>query len=559
MFVKRLLLRGMIALTVVLMGCQSTPSKDTPGSVNSQQNVKAEKSSRFAKKAEEIRKFRSAAGVRADAMEEDIDRLLDPIDNPDTNFQGRFKTSLSEMDVRQKGLKSLEKHSKRSVGAVAPRYNPLDEKLISINVGNEELRSLLRILAEEAGVNLLLSPELTSQSHRLTVTFTETPISTVFEELMRITDLYGRIDGNVMRVDPLQEATFKVGFLDATLTAEFGSGGDVLGASGGKGLSGKFSVSGKGPAEKSPYERLRLMVEEVVGEDDLLVIDPMSGTLQINSKPSVVRMVAELVERFKSAEKRQILIEAQILEVTLNNDYQAGINWGALRSEFSVTQGIAQGISSLGNMASVNNPLVALGEIASGGLGSLQVGYAGNRVSALFNMLKQYGDVQVVSNPTIRAKHAVPALISVGQSLSYINSTETKTDDETKKTTSIYKTAKLFQGLMIGVVSFIHEDGHISLVVNPLKSDVNVSNQVATSAGDLITLPVVDLKSISTMLEMQSGETVMLGGLIDRSESKNQGGVPVLSDLPLIGALFTSRADSHSARELVLLLKATVL
>jgi type II secretory pathway component GspD/PulD (secretin) len=123
------------------------------------------------------------------------------------------------------------------------------------------------------------------------------------------------------------------------------------------------------------------------------------------------------------------------------------------------------------------------------------------------------------------------------------------------------QTSQVFDGLMIGVVPFIDIDGNISLSVHPVQSKVDpLSLQLVSAGGDTrITLPVVDLKSMVTQLKVRSGDAVILGGLIDQTDARSSVEVPALGRIPILGNLFRQRANEDSVRELVLVLKVTLL
>jgi type II secretory pathway component GspD/PulD (secretin) len=180
-------------------------------------------------------------------------------------------------------------------------------------------------------------------------------------------------------------------------------------------------------------------------------------------------------------------------------------------------------------------------------------------ISAAIRALETFGDINIVSNPSIRVKHAKPAIISVGTSISYIKSTSTTIlDGVSRDLVSAVETAKVFDGLILGVVPFIQDSGKISLLINPIKSDVDKESLVLVDVGtQQVTLPVVNIKEVNSTITLNSGDAIILGGLIDNRDVLIDRGVPGLSAIPGLGYLFKDQFIRNENRELVIILSVT--
>jgi MSHA type pilus biogenesis protein MshL len=186
-------------------------------------------------------------------------------------------------------------------------------------------------------------------------------------------------------------------------------------------------------------------------------------------------------------------------------------------------------------------------------------------IDAVINALDQFGDTRVVSNPSIRSKHSKPAIISVGTSFSYKKSIETtRTSNGTSEDLSTQvEVSTVFDGLILGVIPFIEEDGHISLLINPIKSDVDRASLEPESVGGAgsglsISLPRVLVKEISTTISLSNNEVAVLGGLFDRRKVSTDSGVPGLSKIPVLGYLFKNKVETEETRELVIILSVSL-
>ncbi len=431
-----------------------------------------------------------------------------------------------------------------------PQYNPLEDHVVSFSMVEEDLQLVLYSLAQSVGMNLIIDPAITAEKRLITLNFQNVSAATVLKEILSTFDLHYEIQGNVIRIMPLKEKFFKLNFLDTNVQMAFDVGGDVLGAGESEaatGLSGNFKVSGTGSKKGNAYDLLEQMLQRVMTEQGRYSLNRITGTLYVKDTPGVIKAVARIVNHLRDVQARQILIEARIIEVSLADNYAYGIDWEILRRE---TKGVTK----------LNAASWALGRglVLSGVYGSFDIDVA-------IDALKIFGDTKIVSNPIIRSKHGQPAIISVGTSISYKKSVSITTafvGEETRDTTEV-EVSTVFDGLILGVIPFIDENGKITLLINPIKSDVDPESiepvPVSDNAVDSISLPRVGIKEMSTTISLNSGDVIFLGGLIDRHKQKEARGVPFLSSIPLLGYLFKNESNRDQTRELVIVMSVKVI
>jgi len=448
---------------------------------------------------------------------------------------------------RRNIVRSLEKRTlkKLNVAPVMPKYNPLEDHIVSFSMIDEDLNTVLYSLAQSAGMNLIIDPGVTKEKHVLTLNFQDVSAATVLREILKAYDLYYEIDQNVIRIRPYQEKVFKLNFLDTNVNVGFDVGGDVLGASETEspaGLSGNFKLTGKSVNQSNVYDLIDKMIQKLRSQNGRYSLNRISGTLYVRDRPQVIAAVSRMINHLKEVLNKQILIEAKIIEVSLSDNYSYGIDWNMLREEMGKTTRLDSAAWSLTS-----------GLVLSGISKSFDI-------EATIDALKTFGHTRIVSNPVIRCKNGRPAVISVGTSITYkkdVSVTTTSFSDESQNTTDV-EVSTVFDGLVLGVVPFVDEDGDISLMINPIKSDVDPDSikavQVDTNSNESISLPKVGIKEISTTISLHSGDIVFLGGLIDRHRQKVKKGVPFLSSIPLAGYLFKNDVYRDETRELVIVL-----
>jgi len=496
---------------------------------------------------------------------------------------------------------------------VAPKFDPLEAVNVTVDTDDGDAQLVLRAIAKQANMNLMLSPDLSQFKRTISMHLKDVSARVVFDQTLSQLDLYGEVVGSILMVRPYQEKIYKLDFLQTAISVDFTAGGDVFGAnnisggggsgsggggsSGGGGgnggniLRGDFTLTGTSGQNSDPYEQLEQMLNTIVGKHEgaakpakpgllsssmpevsgrpMYALNRMTGTLFVRGKPSQVQAVTRLVNLYKNVLQRQILIEAQILDVSLNDTHQYGVDWSLLRNRVASSY-TGSGGQQLGGVDSfipgATNPprTVTLPPINTGAIGrSFGLAYAGNTFDVALNLLRQFGTVRVLSNPTLRAKNAHPALINVGTNTRFVSQSAVTINNlgGSATTTANVVTDSVFDGVMVGVIPFIGDDGIINLTIHPIETEVDANSLVLqdVGAGNRISLPVVDFKGMTTSLSLRDGDTVMLGGLIDEKAASGGDGLPWLSRLPGIGSLFGARNHNSTTRELVIVLTVHIL
>ncbi len=453
--------------------------------------------------------------------------------------------------LEKKAVKILD------IEPVMPVYNPLDDHTVSFSMIDEDFQVVLFSLAKAVGMNLILDPEFSVEKRLITLNFDHVPASTILNEILKSFDLYYEIDQNVIRIKQMEERFFKLNFLDTSLTSSFNVGGDVLGVGDVStgGLTGSFNISGESSKSGNVYDLVEEMLKRVKSPKGKYSLNRISGSLYVKDTPAVLQSIAAMINRLKETLGRQILIEARIIEVSLSDGYKFGVDWRYLRDSLAQS-------TKLDNISWRLDAGLVINEGTAKGVSTLSTA---NSFSAVINALKTFGNAKIVSNPSVRAKHGQPAMISVGTSFTYKESVETTTTNYSGATSNQYttqvETSTVFDGLILGVISFIDDDGMITLLINPIKSDVDPASlePEALGGGDSISLPKVSIKEISTTINLHDKDVVVLGGLIDRRRITKQEGLPLLSRIPFLGQLFRKDFETQEARELVIVLKVSLI
>ena len=290
----------------------------------------------------------------------------------------------------------------------------------------------------------------------------------------------------------------------------------------------------------------------LVGKDDV-VVNPMAGTVTVLGTQHEQRLVQQYLDEVSAAVQRQVLIEATIVEVTLKNQYRAGINWNSL----------VQGL----NGWAVNTTANAASALANTLTPFATISYTNSNwnFQALLGLLESYGKTKVLSSPKLMALNNQTALLKVVDNLVYFTIQGTTTSTVNVGTTATFTTTPhtVPVGVVMSVTPQINENGVITLTVRPTITRVvsYVNDPNPTLAQDHIQsqIPVIQAREMESMLQVRSGQTVVLGGLIQDDASQARDGLPVLSRPSGVGALFGQHERSDTQTELVIFLRPTVI
>jgi MSHA type pilus biogenesis protein MshL len=482
----------------------------------------------------------------------------------------------------------------------APTYDPLEGKTISVAISNGTISQILTAFSDAAKVNLIVEPAVVQQGSRTDMYLKDVSLREAFNELLQSYDVSGEIRNQTMRIKLQEEKLFSLNFLNITTQMSLNSGGNVFGSNGASSnsaIAGNLSMSATAGTRSDPYSEIENNLRAIMGQaspepapangKDVLnpiqvqqpnqrqsfTLNRTSGTLFVKARPSQMRSVERLIKQTQDMLTRQVYIEAQIIDVQLGDGYQFGIDWTQLRSNLALNFGsqaldLLGGSTTLPNSGSANPPssvtipsrLVGASAGSTGG----GVAYQNGSGTTVINALRSFGNLRVLSNPNIQVRNGTPAMLSVGTSERYVSkssSAENNIGGSSSTTSSEVQTDAVFSGVMVGVLPMINEDGRIELLINPVQSEVDAESLALVSVNDTnrVSLPKVAYKGLTTTLNLNDGDVIVVGGLIDQKSSGSNAGLPFLSDVPLFGKLVTKESNQGSSRELIIVLRVRIL
>jgi len=447
----------------------------------------------------------------------------------------------------------------------------------TVIVNQVPVRELLFSMARDARLNLDIDNNIKGN---VTMNAIDQTLPQILERLSRQVAIHYRLEDETLHVmmDKPYLQLYDVSYLNMSRTSsgsvevstEITSTGS--GAGEGSKTGGNNSSSAvENKSENEFWKTLVLNVANILGEemksakgDEIynnkkILVNRETGLLGVHATFRQHRQVQEFMDKVMNSAHRQVLIEATIAEVTLSDHYQAGIDWSLVSATngTTMTKGVSQ--NALAGELGLE-PFFQISAISAND---------GSPLSATLKALETFGDVKVLSSPKVMALNNQTAMLKVVDNEIYF--TIEVTPEKVNATTGIVTSPATIDtdvnsvpiGIVMSVMPYIDNNDVVTLHVRPTISRVvnlvDDPNPELVKVGAISQIPVVQVREIESILKVNSGSTAVIGGLMQDQIIKNQRGVPILSSIPLLGALFSYQDDEYIKSELVIFIKPVVI
>lgn len=483
---------------------------------------------------------------------------------------------------------------------VTEDISPLRTRIVDVVARNTPLRDVLHVIAEAVNLNLVMDKGVAPESP-VTVTLRNVTAEDALRTVLSSVDYFYAVKDTILFVRAYDTKVFEVGIPPVVQSYNVEVGGDIFGgvtgdiapaSTGGAGSAGttgttttqiKGTISQTLKSDEATFKFWESVENSIAGllsqgsagslgtqgkgrgGDEYFTINRLTGTIIVTASKKSLERVEQFLSRIRKVMTRQVLIEAKVIEVTLSQSYQFGIDWNLTLTLGGKWSGDV-GLGSSG-FSAVVPPTSPVFSIATGQEGLTRAFKSGTiesiNIKALVNALEQQGDVRLLSNPRINMMNGQTAMLTVGRNTAYISQIESTTLQGTNPVVTFsVGTSSILSGITIGIVPFVNDVGEVSLTITPIVSEL-VSLDTKNIGSPLqqlqISLPTVDLRELSTTAKVRDGQVVVIGGLTARRERVKENQTPFLGKLPLLGGLFRSSDRGESNTELVIILQPVLL
>jgi type IV pilus assembly protein PilQ len=392
-----------------------------------------------------------------------------------------------------------------------------EDRLFSLEFRDEEIRDVLKVLAQESGRNIIIPETITG---KVTLSLDKITLSDALDVILKSHGLGYIKEKGVIRIVKLSEAELGEELLTEVVTMNYARASDLVS-----------------------------QVKGVLSARGTVSVDPRTNSFIVRDAKKGVEDAKRLIERL-DPKTPQVLIEARIIEASSNFSRSLGIQWGGRYASGSntITGGAALGTAPSGNSYAVNVPATG----PTGGLG-MSIGSLDKNLvlDVQLSAAEKRGEVRIVSTPKVTTVNNKSATVSSGidysvKTTTIAGGTVTGGTQTTQGTTSVSATTSLT------VTPQVSADGHILLTITASRDEPDFSRLVDG-------IPGIVRKNATTTVLVKDGETTVIGGLYRNTKGVTDTSVPFLSRIPVIGWLFKSRDRVEENEELLIFITPRII
>ena len=467
----------------------------------------------------------------------------------------------------------------------AEEFPPLKETgHFSLNVRDVDLRDIFLLLSQDSGVNIIADQDITG---KISIDFANLDLYSALYAITRQLGLTFRMDKGFIRVSKprLETKTFQFNYItgkrssSSTMSAAISQGDNSGGVNAGRSTSINISTSpsaaqsGGATASSTAqgnvnvtttgtsdlWKELRRGLEVIIFGDSKggsegdssysrgdisgkkLIISESAGIIQVSDLSDNMENIEKFLTDVERCIRKQVLIQAHIIEVTLNDGYRLGIDWELLFRNSTESFSLSQNL--------MNRPPSGVFVL------DYQLNLPLKNITALLDAMKDQGQVKVLSSPKVATMNNQKAVIKLTtKEVSWVTNSYLNADGTIVLS---YTNPQIDEvGLFLDVTPQIDDNGLITMQIHPSISD-KVRESISPDGKS--TKPVIDVREVDAMIKVKNGQTILIAGLIKEKIGDTTRSVPILGDIPIIGTLFKRVTQDKTKVELVILLTPYIL
>lgn len=327
-----------------------------------------------------------------------------------------------------------------------------------------------------------------------------------------------------------------------------GNGGDQSGSNRGDSSGARIQTS----SDSNFWETLEASLNAIVGTGDgdrMVMVNAQTGMVVVKALPTELSTVRNFLRKSQLSAGRQVILETKIVEVRLDDAFEAGINWSAIQGQYSSS-------FDFGVEKSRGQDTNWSGEAAFSTI------FGVSDISDLIQLLETQGHVQVLSSPRVSTVNNQKAIIRVGSDEFFVTGISNQVTASAAVTTTqpSVELASFFSGIALDVTPQISENGDVILHVHPVISEVTDQLKELTVGDERFSLPLAlrDIRESDSIVRARDGQVIVLGGLMQESTAEQNGRRPWLASVPGLNILFKTKSDRTQKTELVILMRPIV-
>jgi len=454
--------------------------------------------------------------------------------------------------------------------------SPVPPQKITLDLKGIDIIDALKIISQRTGMNIVASKSVTS---RVTIFLKDVDVWDAFEIMLLSNDLAYDTSGGIVNVmtgreyealygerfkDKKELATIKLNYAKAVEVAKAitqvktaigrvivdeGSNTLILMDSADRLAQMKDmiatldspTVTKVFSLDYAKSEKLNPKIQDMITKGlGSVRFDERTNTVVVNDLPEKVAQIEKVINAFDE-KTRQVLIDAKIVQIELDDKFNMGVDWQTVFKRFTLDQTLTANLTTGGKLTIST----FMGKDSSGNHRTF---------TSLIDALKEVGKTKVISSPRITALDGQEAKIMIGTKEAYI--TATTTTPASGAVTTAESVNFVDVGIQLYVTPFVNKEGYVTMKIRPVVSSVG-SRIKTTASPDGV--PIVKTSEAETSIVVKDGVTIVLGGLMEDNKVRTVNKIPILGDIPLLGMPFRNVSEEVKKSELVIFLTPTII
>jgi len=443
----------------------------------------------------------------------------------------------------------------------------MPERLFTLSFRDADIQEVLLALSKQTNYNIVADPDVKG---RVTMEVTNVTFKELMDLLTEPLKLQYEIDGRNVRVfrPRLETRVFTLNYIMTTRKgtsrtsaatgvagmAGYGYGYGYGGGYGGAGVGAGAGVSASGmsvggatidtgPDTADIWKEIEDGLKTLVSKEGKFAINKIGNTILVTDYKKNLQRIAEFLERVEGSSHRQVVINAQVVEVALSDEYRMGIDWSALIKQ------------ARGRDWTFSQSLRA-------GTDVFKINVVGEHVSFILDALRQQGQVRILSNPKISTLNNQKAVIKVGTDEVFFYPYYRPVYEDGRLIGSVIESVwpcPVTIGVVLDVTPQISPDGYITMHIHPSVTDLVRTEEFKQDGKVMATAPVTNIREADTVVRVRDGQTIIIGGMMQDKKKEIVKKTPLLGSIPGLGGLFRRTEQQVQKTELVILLTPKVL
>jgi MSHA biogenesis protein MshL len=443
----------------------------------------------------------------------------------------------------------------------------IKQHVVSFSGDNVPLKTVLYAILKGTPYNVIFAPDVDSNK-AITLNFKDINLKDALETIMDVAGLSYEVRDKVIYVKGTITKIYKLPYIKTVTSYNSSLGGNVTGgqsgsgsgsgagggsttgagsgttgtggtATAGSGINGEFQVD-YSIDQNDLFAQIEDNIKNILSKNGKYTLNKMTGVLVVEDTKDRIKLIEEYLERLKKEVSKQVLIEAKILEVSLNDSYSFGVDWSRIIMYPSVVYSQTLKLTdSVSSVAVLRN----------------------GDVKAIINAIATFGDIKTLSNPRVLVLNNQPAILTSGRIIPFWTKQLNIVGASIGGTTTVaypvssYVRRDILDGITLGVTPHIEDNGDIILNIVPISTSIVDTKKFIDNGQIVGEAPILAVKETGTIVRAKSGDVIIIGGLLDKGESDTETKVPVLGDIPVMGNLFKQKTVSKSRKELIIFMK----